>query len=80
VVSGRATHGYNLIPKSADDAPFKVASVWIDDADASVRQFEVTDQSGVQRKIRLTSLATNVPVDESVFRFTPPPGVRIVAR
>jgi len=80
VVSGRATHGYTLTPKSEDDAPFKIASVWIDDADASVRQFEVTDQSGVQRKIRLTSLATNVPVDESVFRFTPPPGVRIVAR
>ena len=80
VVSGRPTHGYNLIPKVAGSVPFQIASVWIDDADATIRQFEVTDGNGVQRKVRLTSFATNGPVDAGTFVFTPPPGVRVVER
>ena len=80
VVSGRPTHGYNLIPKADGGAPFTAASVWIDDVDATIRQFEVTEQGGVQRRIRLTSFKTNVPVDASAFVFTPPVGVRVVAR
>jgi outer membrane lipoprotein carrier protein len=79
-VSGRATHGYNLVPKSTSGAQFLAASVWIDDEDATIRQFEVTDQSGVQRKVRLTSFKTNVPVDAKAFVFTPPAGVRVIAR
>jgi outer membrane lipoprotein carrier protein len=79
VVSGRPTHGYTLVPKNADSGPFKAASVWIDDEDATIRQFEVTDASGVQRKVRLTSFKTNVPVDESAFKFTPPAGTRVIA-
>ena len=80
VVSGRPTHGYNLIPKAESGAPFTAASVWIDDADATIRQFEVVEPSGVQRRIRLTSFKTNVPVDAAAFVFTPPAGVRVVAR
>jgi outer membrane lipoprotein carrier protein len=80
VVSGHPTHGYNLIPKAGEDAPFKVASVWIDDVDATIRQFEVSEPSGIQRRIRLTSFKTNVPVDESAFIFTVPKGVRVVER
>ncbi len=79
-VSGRATHGFNLVPKNTAGAAFLAASVWIDDEDATIRQFEVTDQSGVQRKVRLTSFKTNVPVDAKAFVFTPPAGVRIIAR
>ena len=80
VVSGRATHGYTLVPKSKDNAPFSAAAVWIDDADATIRMFEVTDASGVQRKVRLTSFRTNVPVEASAFRFAVPQGVRVVER
>ena len=79
-VSGHATHAYELVPKSAQGAPFKTATVWIDDADASIRQFEVTETTGVQRKIRLTSYKTNVSVDAAAFVFTPPAGVRVVTR
>jgi outer membrane lipoprotein carrier protein len=79
-VSGRSTHAYTLIPKVAEGAPFKTATVWIDDADAVVRQFEVTETSGVQRRIRFTSFKSNVPVDASAFVFAVPAGVRIVAR
>ncbi|MEO8334055.1 MAG: outer membrane lipoprotein carrier protein LolA [bacterium] len=79
VVSGRLTHGFNLVPKNTNGAPFLAASVWIDDEDATIRQFEVTDPSGVQRKVRLTSFKTNVPVDAKAFVFTPPSGVRVIA-
>ena len=79
-VSGRATHAFGLVPKQKEGAPFQSATVWIDDADATVRQFEVTEPSGVQRRVRLTSLRTNAPVDASAFKFTVPEGVRVVDR
>ncbi len=79
-VSGRATHGYTLVPKEAAGTPFKTATVYIDDADATIRQFVVTEPNGVERTVRLTSFRTNVPVDASAFVFTVPAGVRVVAR
>ena len=79
-VSGRPTHAYALVPKVAERAPFKTATVWIDDADAVIRQFEVTETTGVQRRIRLLSFKSNVAVDASAFVFNPPAGVRIVTR
>ena len=79
-VSGRATHAYRLVPKSGQDAQFRSAVVYLDDRDASVRQFEVTEPSGLQRTVRLTSFRANVPVDASAFTFTPPAGTRIVNR
>jgi outer membrane lipoprotein carrier protein len=79
-VGGRATHAFTLVPKQKEGAPFKSATVWIDDADATIRQFEVLENSGLQRKVRLTSFKTNVPVDASAFTFKVPAGVRIVDR
>ena len=79
-VSGRATHAFTLEPKEKAGAPFKSATVWIDDADATIRQFEVSENSGIQRKVRLTSFKTNVPVSASAFTFKVPDGVRIVDR
>ena len=80
VVSGRPTHVFTLVPKAPTGAPFKTATVYIDDADATIRQFAVTEQNGVQRTVRLTSFRTNVPVDAKAFTFTPPPGTRVVER
>ena len=80
VVSGRRTHGFVLVPNATTGAPFKTATVFIDDTDATIRQVEVTEQNGVQRKVRLTSLRTNVPVDAAAFVFTPPAGTRVVER
>ena len=79
-VAGRATHAYRLVPKAGHEAPFKTAIVYIDDADASVRQFAVTEPSGLQRTVTLTSFRATVPVDASAFTFTPPAGTRIVDR
>jgi len=79
-VGGRDTHAFTLVPKEKADAPFKSATVWIDDTDATIRQFEVSENSGLQRKVRLTSFKTNVPVDASAFTFKVPEGVRVVDR
>ena len=79
-VSGRATHAFHLVPKQKQGARFDEATVWIDDGDATIRQFEVTESSGLVRKVRLTSFRPNAPVDASAFTFKVPEGVRIVDR
>jgi outer membrane lipoprotein carrier protein len=79
-VAGRATHAYSLVPKAGVSAPFKTATVYIDDADASIRQFTVAEPSGLQRTVRLTSFRANVPVDQKAFVFSAPPGTRVVTR
>jgi outer membrane lipoprotein carrier protein len=77
-VGGRPAHGLLLVPKREGNQPFTRAIVWVDDRDGLVRQFEVTDQNGVTRRVRLTSIKVNVPVDAAAFRFSPPTGVRVV--
>ena len=59
---------------------FQSAMVWIDDADATIRQFELTENANVNRRVRMTSFRTNVPVDASAFVFKVPSGVRVVDR
>ena len=79
-VAGHAVHELVLVPRAGRTAPFARARIWVDDDDGLVRQFEVVDESGLTRRIRITSLQVNVPVDKSAFTFTPPPGVRVVER
>lgn len=74
-ISGRKTHALTLVPKAP--AQFTTATVWIDLADGSLRQFEVTEASGLVRKVRIVKLALNVKVKPSDFIFTPPKGVRV---
>jgi outer membrane lipoprotein carrier protein len=57
--------------------PFERATVWVDDADGLVRQFETVDGSGVTRRVTITRLTTNAPVDRAAFRFAPPKGVKV---
>jgi len=80
LVGDRPAQAVNLTPKKGTDAPFTRATVWIDDADGMVRQFEVTEQSGLVRRIRLTKLVVNPALAPSEFKFTVPRGVRIVER
>jgi len=77
-VGGRPARGLLLVPKREGAAPFAKATVWVDDRDGLVRQFEVTDQNGVTRRVRLTSIRINAPVDAGAFRFSPPRNARIV--
>lgn len=79
-VGGRPATGLLLVPKAAANAPFSKATVWVDDADALIRQFEIVEPSGITRRVRITSLELNVPVDRDAFTFKPPPGVKVVER
>jgi outer membrane lipoprotein carrier protein len=79
-VAGHPAHALTLVPKAGGQASFNKATIWVDDDDALIRQFEVVEPSGVTRRVRITSLELNVPVDRGAFTFTPPPGVRVVER
>src|SRR6476659_3125906 len=80
VLAGRKTHIYTLVPKDKEAVHFQSAMVWIDDADATIRQFELTENANVNRRVLMTSFKTNVPVDASAFVFKVPAGVRVVER
>ena len=58
-IDGHAAHGLTLVPKKGSDAPFTKATVWIDDDDSLIREFEETESSGVVRHVHLTSLEPN---------------------
>src|SRR5689334_2418417 len=79
-VAGHTAKALLLTPKAQTQAPFSKATIWVDDDDGLIRQFEVVEPSGVTRLVRITSLDLNVPVDKATFSFTPPPGVRVVER
>lgn len=77
-VDGHATHGLSLVPKAGVSAPFTKATVWVDDDDAFIREFDVTESTGVSRHIHLTTIEPNAPVDKSLFVFSVPTGSKVV--
>ena len=77
-VDGHATHGLSLVPKSGVSAPFTKATVWVDDDDAYIREFDVTESTGVSRHIHLTTIEPNAPVEKSLFVFSVPAGAKVV--
>jgi outer membrane lipoprotein carrier protein len=79
-VAGHAAHAVTLVPKAGTQQLFERATIWVDDDDSLIRQFEVHETTGVTRRVRITSLEPNVAVDRAAFSFTPPPGTRVVER
>jgi outer membrane lipoprotein carrier protein len=75
---GHPAHGLLLVAKKGAAAPVARATVWIDDDDSYIREFESTNANGLTRHIRLSSLAVNAPVSDDEFAFAPPRGARIV--
>lgn len=71
--------GYSFVPRAGEVAPFKAATLWIG-ANAVVRRFVVTELSGVERTVVLTSYTANAPIAASAFTYAPPSGVRVVER
>jgi outer membrane lipoprotein carrier protein len=76
-VSGRATHSITLVPKRAN-AGFTTAKLWIDDADSSIRQFDVETSNGLKRHVVITSFTANPQLNRSSFRFSVPKGAKVV--
>ncbi len=76
-VNGRGARALLLVPKRGASVPFTKATIWVDDADGFVRQFEVQEPSGIVRKVTITSMQPNAPVSASAFTFVPPKGTRV---
>jgi outer membrane lipoprotein carrier protein len=79
-LDGRPVRAVVLTPRPGGPTDFSRAKVWIDNADGYIRQFEVAQTNGVTRRVHLTDLKVNVPVDDAAFRFTVPKGARVVSR
>jgi outer membrane lipoprotein-sorting protein len=67
-----------LVPKQ--DMGYRQLKVWIDREDGLARKFDIVEHSGLTRHIQLSSLEINPALGDAEFRFTPPPGVRIIER
>jgi len=77
-VNGRPARGVSLVAKAGTAVPFPRATIWIDNADASVREVAITDDTGIARTITLVTWEKNVAVDAAAFTFSVPKGVKIV--
>jgi outer membrane lipoprotein carrier protein len=77
-VNGRPARVLSLVPKTGVDAPFTKAVIWVDSADALIRQFELTEPSEIVRRVTIRTLTLNPTVSASAFRFTPPSGTTVI--
>lgn len=77
VVGDRPTHAVRLVPKEPIQE-FTEATVWVDDANGLIRQFEITEGSGLVRRIRMIDARVNATLEPAAFTFTPPKGVKVI--
>ena len=77
-VNGRSARVLSLVPKAGVDAAFTKAVIWVDSADALIRQFELTEPSEIVRRVTMKTLTLNPPVAAAAFRFTPPSGTTVI--
>lgn len=76
-LSGHVTDVVALSPRDPN-MPFTEATLWLDRHDALPRRLEVIERSGSRRTLALDHVLADPRVRPSVFRFTPPAGVRVV--
>jgi len=76
-IGGRPAHIVTLVPKRSNNQ-LRSAKVWIDDADSSIRQFDVESPNGLRRRVVITRFTSNPALSAGNFRFAPPKGVKIV--
>lgn len=76
--AGREAHVLTLVPR--EPVGYRQLRVWVDAADHLVRRFEIVEANSNTRAFELRDLRINPRLDDDLFRFTPPPGARIVDR
>jgi outer membrane lipoprotein-sorting protein len=76
-VDGHAATVFLLTAKKKD-FPFTRATLWIGKSDALVWQLETTEDTGMLRRVRFTSVQTDVELPANAFVFNVPQGVRII--
>jgi outer membrane lipoprotein carrier protein len=75
-IEGHATHAVVLTPRDPS-IPFAKATVWVDDDDALIRQFETTDANGLTRRVTITKITPNAKLDAGAFTFQVPKGAKV---
>jgi outer membrane lipoprotein carrier protein len=75
----RTIHGLTLVPRVDAPTPvdFVKAIVWVDTNDGIIREFEITDASGVVRNVKLSAVKLNATIPSSAFVFSVPKGVQV---
>ena len=76
-VASRAVSVVTLLPK-AQNTPFTKATLWIDREDASVRQLEAVEPSGLIRRIRFRDIRADVELPPDALTFVVPPNVKVI--
>lgn len=54
--------------------------LWVDRRDGLARRFRIVEDNGTERTFELSEMRTGMDLPDSLFRFTPPPGARVVDR
>ena len=75
-VDGRPSYHLSLTPISGS-AGYARAELWIDKQSWIARRTEVEDRQGIVRRFTLSDPKLDAPLADSLFRFTPPPGVEV---
>lgn len=75
-VGGRATHVLTLVPRAKQG--YRSLKVWIDDKDALVRKFILTENNGLVQDFTLSGLVVNPSLSNDLFSFTPPEGAKVI--
>jgi chaperone LolA len=75
-LGGRSTHVITMVPRK--NVGYKSLKVWIDDKDALVRRFILTENNGLVQEFTLSGLTVNPALGNDLFKFTPPAGAHII--
>ena len=76
-VEGHETWLVTLTPRA--ESPYRKVRVWIDTGTLLVRRFEITEENETLRTVVLRDLQPDAPIEDAVFRFTPPAGTDVFA-
>ena len=74
-VAGVSTHLVSLAPKGS--SRYLNVRVWIAGSDGLVRRFRIQEENETIRTVTLSNLEPEVPLADSLFRFTRPPAATI---
>ena len=75
-LDGRRVVRVSLLPKAP--GPFTRAELWLDARTAEIAVAEFDEASGLIRRVVLSKIRRGGSLPADAFRFTPPPGVRVI--
>lgn len=76
-VGGSPADVLSLTPRQRN-LPYSRVLVWIDRRDGLAHQVEITEASGLVRRITMSGLQVNPALPAGTFTFRPPAGARVV--